>query len=63
MNTADTVKLKTFPRQKQERPAVHNPADTPETTYLSNFVAKILESQQQIEDGQYQVIKTDDLWK
>lgn len=34
-----------------------------EKPYNPEFVAKILESQQQYKDGKYTAIKTEDLWK
>jgi hypothetical protein len=64
MNTVNTVKSKTFLSQKKAALAVvRNHFSASEATYNPEFVAKILESKKQIEDGQYRVINTDDLWK
>jgi hypothetical protein len=59
----EIAKSKTFLRQKQASSAVRTPIGAHKEAYNPKFVAKILESQQQIADGQYRVIETDDLWK
>jgi len=33
------------------------------STYNPEFVAKIKQSKKQIQNGEYQIIKTEDLWK
>jgi hypothetical protein len=40
-----------------------NGVEVEESPYNPEFVAKIKKSKQQIDDGQYKVIKTADLWK
>jgi hypothetical protein len=63
MTPTVSIKSKILPRKKRTSIPVQNPVANAETTYNPAFVAKILESQSQIENGQYRVIKTDDLWK